>query len=416
MRIFSFLKYYKTLEKHIIQFIVAEFFLQMINVAFLTIMLIYMEKVGYKDYESASFVSFRFLGVLLFAFPLGLFIKGRKLKPIFKISSIASPILALVIIESIHLQYDTLLYASLFLWGTSFIGIQITALPYILRNAKPETHMEAITLSYSTWSVAGIVSGAIIFFLKNINPNLFDERLILQIISVIGFACAFFIFSIQHEENVPAITKKRFDLKDFDWFIITKALVPTLIIAVGAGLTIPFIGLFFFKIHQIDSDQFAILSAFATGIVFIMVLFVPVIRERLGYKIAIPLTQLAAIIALIILAFTEIMEVWFAVYIAIFAYLVRQPLMNMAGPMTSDMVMKYVGKKNQEIVSALTSAVWSGSWFISSIIFQLLRSMGLRYIFVFLITAGLYLFGVFMYYLLILDFEKKQQLEQENCS
>lgn len=388
----------------------------MINVAFLTIMLIYMEKVGYKDYESASFVSFRFLGVLLFAFPLGLFIKGRKLKPIFKISSIASPILALVIIESIHLQYDTLLYASLFLWGTSFIGIQITALPYILRNAKPETHMEAITLSYSTWSVAGIVSGAIIFFLKNINPNLFDERLILQIISVIGFACAFFIFSIQHEENVPAITKKRFDLKDFDWFIITKALVPTLIIAVGAGLTIPFIGLFFFKIHQIDSDQFAILSAFATGIVFIMVLFVPVIRERLGYKIAIPLTQLAAIIALIILAFTEIMEVWFAVYIAIFAYLVRQPLMNMAGPMTSDMVMKYVGKKNQEIVSALTSAVWSGSWFISSIIFQLLRSMGLRYIFVFLITAGLYLFGVFMYYLLILDFEKKQQLEQENCS
>jgi len=383
----------------------------MINVAFLTIMLIYMEKVGYEDYESASFVSFRFLGVLLFAFPLGLIIKGRRLKPIFKISSITTPILSLLIIEAIHLQYDLLLYSSLFLWGSSFIGIQITALPYILRNAKPETHMEAITLSYSTWSVAGIVSGAIIFFLKNSNPDLFDERLILQIISIIGFSCAILVFNIKHEENVPTITKNRFDLKDFDWFIIIKALVPTLIIAVGAGLTIPFIGLFFFKIHQVDSDQFAILSAFATGIVFVMVLFVPVIRERLGYKIAIPLTQLAAIFALILLALTEIIDVWYAVYIAMFAYLIRQPLMNMAGPMTSDMVMKYVGKKNQEIVSALTSAVWSGSWFISSIIFQILRGMGLRYIFVFLITAGLYLFGVFMYYLLILDFEKKQELE-----
>ena len=93
----------------------------MINVAFLTIMLIYMEKVGYKDYESASFVSFRFLGVLLFAFPLGLFIKGRKLKPIFKISSIASPILALVIIEAIHLQYDVLLYTSLFLLASKLL-------------------------------------------------------------------------------------------------------------------------------------------------------------------------------------------------------------------------------------------------------------------------------------------------------
>ena len=84
---FSFVKHYKQLEKHIIQFIVAEFFLQLINSAFMAIMLIYMEKVGYEDHESASFVSFRFLGVLLFAFPLGLFIKGRKLKPIFYISS-----------------------------------------------------------------------------------------------------------------------------------------------------------------------------------------------------------------------------------------------------------------------------------------------------------------------------------------
>lgn len=367
-----------------------------------------MEKVGYQDYESASFVSFRFLGVLLFAFPLGLIIKGRKLKPIFKISSIATPLLSLIIIEAIYLQLDTLLYISLFLWGSSFIGIQITALPYILRNAKPETQMEAITLSYSTWSVAGIISGAIIFFLKNINPNLFDERLILHIISIIGFTCAILIFNIKHQEHVPTITKNRFDLKDFDWLIIIKALLPTLIIAIGAGLTIPFIGLFFFKIHQIDSDQFAILSAFATGIVFIMVLFVPIVKEKLGYKIAIPLTQTIAILALILLAFTEIIDTKFAIYIAIFAYLIRQPLMNMAGPMTSDMVMKYVGKKNQEIVSALTSAVWSGSWFISSIIFQILRGVGLRYIYVFLITAALYLLGVFMYYLLILDFEKKE--------
>ena len=88
MRIFNFLKYYKHLEKHILQFIVAEFFLQIINAAFMAIMLIYMEKVGYQDHESASFVSFRFLGVLLFAFPLGLIIKGRKLKPIFYLSSI----------------------------------------------------------------------------------------------------------------------------------------------------------------------------------------------------------------------------------------------------------------------------------------------------------------------------------------
>jgi len=411
LKIFSFLKYYKNLEKHIIQFIVAEFFLQLINAAFMTIMLIYMEKMGYKDYESASFVSFRFLGVLLFAFPLGLIIKGRRLKPIFQISSIATPILALLILEAISQQNDILLYASLFLWGISFTGIQITALPYILRNANPETHTEAITLSYSTWSVAGIVSGIIIYVLKNINPIVFDEKLILQIITILSFLCAIIIFNIKQKEIVPELKKKRTDLGDFDWIIIIKALVPTLIIAIGAGLTIPFIGLFFFKIHGLDSDQFALLSAFATAIVFGVVLLVPIIKEKLGYKKAIPTTQLIAIAALILLAFTEVMETWFAIYLAIFAYLLRQPLMNMAGPMTSDLVMKYVGEKNREMMSALTAAVWSGSWFISSLIFQFLRAYGLRYIYVFLITSLLYLFGVFMYYLLILDYEKQEKFK-----
>jgi len=365
-----------------------------------------MEKIGYEDHESASFVSFRFLGVLLFAFPLGLFIKGRKLKPIFYISSIFTPILSLVILEAIDMELTWLLYTSLFLWGISFTGIQISALPYILRNAKPDTHTEAITLSYSTWSVAGIISGSLIFGLKNFNPELFDEKLILQIISVLGFLCTITVFSIKKKEIVPEITKSRFDLGDFDWPIIIKALIPILIIAVGAGLTIPFIGLFFYKIHGLDSDQFAILSALATTIVFGVILFVPIIKDKLGYKRAIPLTQLIAIAALIILAFTEIINTWFAVYLAMGMYLIRQPLMNMAGPMTSDLVMKYVGEKNQEMMSALTAAVWSGSWFISSIIFQVLRQIGLQYVYVFLITAGLYLFGVLMYYLLILDYEK----------
>jgi len=407
LKLFSFIKYYQKLETHIIKFIIAEFFLQLINAAFMAIMLIYMEKVGYQDHKSASFVSFRFLGVLLFAFPLGLLIKGRKLQPFFQISSVATPLLSLIVLEAIANQYDLLLYISLFFWGISFTGIQISALPYILRNARKDTHTEAITLSYTTWSVAGIFSGALIYILNLINPELFDEKLILQIISILSFGCAIIIFNIKHKETVPEITTNRLNLKDFDWFIIIKALVPTLIIAIGAGLTIPFIGLFFYKIHGLDSNQFAILSAFATVVVFVFVLFVPFIKNKLGYKIAIPLTQIIAILALITLAFTEIMPWWFAVYIAMFAYVVRQPLMNLAGPMTSDIVMKYVGERNREMMSALTSAVWSGSWFISSIIFQILRQTGLQYIYVFLITAGLYLFGVFMYYLLILDYEKK---------
>ena len=82
--------------------------------------------------------------------------------------------------------------------------------------------------------------------------------------------------------------------------------------------------------------------------------------------------------------------------------------MALAGPMTSEVTMNYVGKKNQEIVSALTAAIWSGSWYFSSMAFELLRAHGMDYVNIFLITAGLYPVGVINYYILILDYDKRK--------
>ena len=50
--------------------------------------------------------------------------------------------------------------------------------------------------------------------------------------------------------------------------------------------------------------------------------------------------------------------------------------MNMAAPMTSELTMNYVGKENQEILSAITAAIWSGSWYFSSQIFRFLKKYG----------------------------------------
>jgi hypothetical protein len=72
--------------------------------------------------------------------------------------------------------------------------------------------------------------------------------------------------------------------------------------------------------------------------------------------------------------------------------------------------MKYVGKRNQEIVSALTAAIWSGSWFISSRIFAALREKGIDYVYVFLVTALLYGIGVVWYYFLIADYVRREKL------
>jgi hypothetical protein len=140
-----------------------------------------------------------------------------------------------------------------------------------------------------------------------------------------------------------------------------------------------------------------------------LAMLVPRVKAAIGYKIAIPATQSLAVISLVALATTEYYSQYaIAVVIAAACYLVRQPLMNMAGPMTSELVLNYVGKKNREITSAFTSAIWSGSWVISGLMVSVLLSLGLSFASIFLITSLLYAFGVALYYLLILDYNKRE--------
>jgi predicted MFS family arabinose efflux permease len=292
-----------------------------------------------------------------------------------------------------------------------FTFIQTPVLPYILRNCRKRNQTSAIALSYSTYSFGGIISGIIVYILYELNPVIFSERNLLLSLSLLSFVGVYFLLKVRSSESIPKLEGiKKLSLKDYDWPTITKALIPTLIIAVGAGLTIPFIGIFFFNVHHVSTGSFSLLNGIASVLVAVSAMLVPFVKKTIGYKIAIPTTQGFAVLALILLATTQFYaHLSIALYIAVLCFMLRQPLMNMAGPMTSELVMHYTGKKNQEMVSALTAAIWSGSWFISSLIFKLLRSSEWSYVNIFLITAFLYGIGVFWYYYLILDYNKKQK-------
>ncbi len=118
-------------------------------------------------------------------------------------------------------------------------------------------------------------------------------------------------------------------------------------------------------------------------------------------RAAITNIQILAILALVLMATTEYFKMYqFAVIVAVGAYFIRSPLMNMVGPLTSELSMHYVGEKNREIVSALISAISSGGYFVSAIIFKKLRDDGMNYASIFFITAAFYFAAVFFYYLM----------------
>jgi hypothetical protein len=404
------------LGRPIVSIIAADIFIQLVFAAFMQISLIYMAKCGYTDNQSADFISYRFLGALLLSLPLGFLIKGRRILPIFYSASIATTAVGFVILYAIEHHLAWMLYSSLFAWGLCFTSMRVTVLPFVLRNAPKEIHIEAISLASSTWVFGSILSGVVIYSFSRIAPGLYDEKRCLQIIVLLGLASFFCIGNIRIKEKIPAKGSYGPGIAPADWVVLLKAAIPTFLFALGAGLSVPFMGLFFYKVHRTDSSSFAVLSAGSTSLVIIAFLLTPVIRTRFGDAVSIVSSQVFAIALLVLMAITELFDTTsFAFAVAAICYVVRQPLMNLATPLTTSLTMKYVSRRNQETMCALESAVWAGSWFISSRIFMYLRSADVNFAFIFMITAIIYACGATWYYYLLLDYRRRVALGLAEC-
>ena len=72
---------------------------------------------GFSDSEIANFISYRFLAVILLAFPLGIYIKGKPLKPFFIVGALGVPIVAIAIVIAIKYNYHLFLPLLFVFWG-----------------------------------------------------------------------------------------------------------------------------------------------------------------------------------------------------------------------------------------------------------------------------------------------------------
>jgi len=409
---------YFSLPKNIHLLFLLEFNLSLIHVAFILVLNIYLRKQGFTDPEIASFNSLRFIGALAFALPLGIYIRGKQLKPFFKLAALLVPVTSAMIIESIHFSIIPMIQLSFLSWGIGMMLMRVCSLPFIIRQTDQENSSEALSLSASTWSLSTIFSGLIISTLDWVSIVNFggwslnlDERSTLWIITIIGSSSILFAWKIKEgEQSTDKPKNDIFSMQEFyDWKLIFKAISPLILISIGAGLTIPFVNLFFNSVFGFSSSEYSIMGSLTAILVFIFSLMVPTLRKKYGYWMTIVVVQSLAIGCLVIMSLTEIYVSYeHAAFIAVTAYVMRQPLMHMAHPASNELMMNYVGKNNQELISALSSSLWSASWFVSAKIFEWLRLLDFQYYEIFLITAFLYMVGVILYSRLIKEYEINQ--------
>jgi Major Facilitator Superfamily len=415
-RLPAWLESYRTLPRCVLLFAGGQFLINLINSAQFLLLNLFLKSRGLDDPEIAALSSQRFLATLFLALPAGLWLRGKPLRQPLIIGSVLFPLVALASLQTV--QMGAMSAASFCFLGMGFAGLilNVAGLPMMLRLAPPGKSSECLSLLFATGGAASICGGVLSTVLQSIGQLdvggysvVLDEYATLLVLTLCGLGAPFLHAALP--DPVPAEKSNHHWLHVHreDFPILLRAMVPTLCIATGAGLSIQFLNLFFSNVYQLDPARYSAFGSVSYVLVFFTGLIVPEVRRRLGWRGAILGVQSAAVVLLAIMGLTELWKhtAW-AFPVAIFCFIFRQPLMNMAGPSTSELSMNYAGERNSELMSACSGAIWSGAWWLAARLFEVLRTHQLPYWQIFLATAVLYFIGTFAYLGLIRAVEKKE--------
>ncbi len=414
-RLPAWLESYRTLPRPVLWFVAGQFLINMINSSQFLLLNLFLKARGLDDPAIAELGSYRFLATFFLAIPAGLWLRGRPLRLPLLVGSVLLPLATVASLQSV--QHGHLRLASVSFLMTGFAGLllNVANLPMMMRMAPPKQSSEALSLLFATWGAASICGGVLSTVLQSLGhlevagmDVIFDEHLTLLVLTTAGFGAVFLYWKLP--DPVPAKTERPhwMHVHREDVPLLLRALVPTLCIATGAGLSIQFLNLFFSHVYQLKPATYSAYGSVSYVLVFVLGLIVPEVKRRLGWRGAILGVQSLAVLMLAVMGLTEIWKeaVW-ALPVAVVCFILRQPLMNMAGPATSELGMTYVGERNRELMSACSGAIWSGSWWLAARMFKELRSHELPYWVVFLTTSGLYLVGTVSYLGLIRKVEEE---------
>jgi len=393
----SYIRNIKLFSRNAKLFLIGNFCLSIgVNIFWLLYNL-YLKEMGFQEGFIGNILSLRSVGSVLIALPAAALINRVHIRYVVIGGALFSALGFLL--QSVLTTKFGLIIAG-FYTGMTTTFYMVASAPFFMRNSTGQERVYLFSINSALGMGAGIFGSVLGGVVKSIFFSITHSEVIsyrFALISAVVIALLGIIPYLKlREKPIPPREHKGMEylkivMKETNWNTIFKLALPAFVVGMGAGLTIPFINLYFRDVFHLKTDVIGYIFAMGQGAVLLGMLSSPIIANRIGKVRTILLTQIISIPFMLILGYIRFIP------IVILAFLVRGALMNMSVPVSNTFSMEKVSEKEHAITNSILMLSWTSSWAISALIGgQIIEKFGFTLCFA--LTSSLYLLSTLLYY------------------
>ena len=310
---------------------------------------LYLKELGYGESAIGGMISTTSLGISLMAIPAAFIIDKFHVKHLVMTGLLMSSLFY-------TLQIMNTNEGSLFAFGLLASMFQalfnISVSPFYLRNSLPEQRVHLFTMNSSMNMAAHLfgylLGGCLPDLIATVHPVPRIELYRTSIMLALGVVFASNLMFLQIKRvPIPKIKKRMFEgIREKEWGILGKLILPKLCFAFGGGLIVPFMNLYLKEKFSLSTEMIGVSYATLQFFIFSGIFVTPAIIKKTTQLRFIVLTGLLSIPFMVAMGLTG------NVHIVLSCFFMRGMLMNMSGPITSMFEMERVREKECVFASA----------------------------------------------------------------
>jgi MFS family permease len=399
----------KSYNKNIKLTFVANILTQISLGIFMVIYNFYIRELGYNELVNGKVISMTSLATALVLIPAGIMSDriGRKKLMLFGAAATGVILFTRSIVES-----QSLLIFFAFGTGLASAFIQVSVIPWLSENSKPEQRVHLFSIHFAAMTAANVVGSLLGGVLTDIFSLFMSDLDSIRYILIIG--AALFISGLipimKFVENrsiklnpskftgLQKIKEHKVSIK-----IILLFAIAQLMIGFGAGLVIPYLNLYFADRFAASNSLIGLVISLGQGATAIAMIIGPMVVRKLGEVRAVVVLQLLSLPFLLLTAYTQ--QFW----LAALGFLFRQALMNAGNPIQMSLMMAKVDDSMKGLANSVNQMVFNLGWALmgpvsTGIVLKYGSYWG--YAMVFTVTAGLYLIGSTYFFIVFRSMNK----------